>query len=134
MIEGASLSNRTDESLRQRVDQLTAMTRINRELNTTLEWKYLLQVVYDESLRIAHADCGSMLFSLTDRDLMAMPKVIFHLGDEPSEALLPIERGSGKMERRSWWRISPRASMNRLTKAFALHWSCRLPIRKNLPV
>ncbi len=34
VIEGASLSNRTDESLRQRVDQLTAMMHISRELNT----------------------------------------------------------------------------------------------------
>ena len=91
VVEGASLSNRTDESLRQRVDQLTAITRISRELDTSLDWKYLLQVVYDESLRLTHADCGTILlfeFDNTDKE----PKVILHLGDEPVEALLPIER------------------------------------------
>ena len=59
-IEGASLSNQTDESLRTRVDQLTAMMNISRELNTALEWKYILQVVYDESLRVSKADCGTV--------------------------------------------------------------------------
>ncbi len=61
VIEGASLSDKTDEGLRARVDQLTAMMHISREMNTALEWKYILQVVYDESLRVAHADCGTVL-------------------------------------------------------------------------
>jgi PAS domain S-box-containing protein len=90
-VEGASLSNQTDEGLRRRVDQLTAMTRISRELNTTVEWKYLLQVVYDESLRTTRADCGTiLLFDLGDESV-SEPHVMFHLGDEPERELLPIE-------------------------------------------
>ena len=67
VIEGVSINNRTDESLRQRVDQLTMLMHISRELNTTQEWKYLLQVVYDESLRISHADCGTILLFEPDK-------------------------------------------------------------------
>ncbi|MRR31257.1 GAF domain-containing protein, partial [bacterium] len=92
-VEGASLSTQTDEGLRRRVDQLTAMTRISRELNTTLEWKYLLQVVYDESLRTTRADCGAILLLDLDEDGSGAPKVMFRLGDEQPEAdLLPIEQ------------------------------------------
>ncbi len=98
VVEGASLSTRTDESLRQRVDQLTALVHISRELNTAMDWKYLLQVVYDESLRVSHADCGTILLFAPDESA-GEPKVIYHLGDERADVLLPIERavlGSGE--------------------------------------
>jgi PAS domain S-box-containing protein len=91
VVDGASITKRTDESLRERVDQLTVLMHINRELNTTLEWKYLLQVVYDESLRISHADCGTILLFEWD-GASPEPKVIHHLGDEPGAALTPLER------------------------------------------
>jgi PAS domain S-box-containing protein len=91
VVEGASLSTRTDESLRQRVDQLTAMTRINRELNSILDQKYLLQVVYDESLRLAHADCGKVLL-FGSNGSKREPKVVIHLGDDAAGGLLPVER------------------------------------------
>ncbi len=91
VIEGVSISNRTDESLRQRVDQLTAIMHISRDLNTAQDWKYLLQVVYDESLRISHADCGTILLFESDKSTK-LPKVIAHLGDEPGKTLLPMER------------------------------------------
>jgi PAS domain S-box-containing protein len=90
VIEGASISDQTDESLRQRVDQLTAITRITRELNTSQDWKYILQVLYDESLRMTGADCGTLLV-LEAGKLNEASKPTFHLGDEPGESLLPIE-------------------------------------------
>jgi GAF domain-containing protein/nitrogen-specific signal transduction histidine kinase len=91
VVEGASLSNRTDESLRQRVDELTAMVHISRELNTAMDWKYLLQVVYDESLRVSHADCGTILLFAKDKSA-GEAQVVFHLGEEPGGTLLPIEQ------------------------------------------
>jgi GAF domain-containing protein/sensor histidine kinase regulating citrate/malate metabolism len=91
VVEGASLSNRTDESLRQRVEELTALVHISRELNTAMDWKYLLQVVYDESLRVSHADCGTILLFGLDKSA-SEPKVVFHLGEEPGGTLLPIEQ------------------------------------------
>jgi PAS domain S-box-containing protein len=91
-VEGASLSSQTDESLRRRVDQLTAMTRIGRELNTTLDWQYLLQVVYDEGLRTTRADCGTILLFDMSAPQQEEPRVVFHLGDEPGEERTVLER------------------------------------------
>ncbi|MGB8215573.1 MAG: GAF domain-containing protein [Anaerolineales bacterium] len=91
VVEGASLSNLTDESMRQQVDHLVELTHISRELHTTMEWKHLLQLVYDESLRVSHADCGTILLFELDKSAKE-PKTIFHMGDEPDQALYPIER------------------------------------------
>ena len=60
-IEQTTLSSQTDESLRERVEQMTTLTRLGRELNNTLDLKTLLQLIYDEALRVTHADCGSIL-------------------------------------------------------------------------
>ena len=91
VVEGASLSSLTDESLRQRVDRLTTIMHVSREMNTALDWKYVLQVVYDESLRVSGADCGSVF--LFDQDSPGLvPGVSFHLGHDPVADLLPIER------------------------------------------
>lgn len=90
-IEGASLSNQTDENLHQRVDQLVAMMRLSRELNLTGDWKYLLQIVYDESMRLARADCGTVLL-LDPDELISEPRSMFSLGDEPGAEFMPIEQ------------------------------------------
>jgi PAS domain S-box-containing protein len=91
IIEGAYLSSQTDADLRRRVDHLTAMTRITRDLNTTLDPKYLLQVVYDESLRTAQADCGSVLLFDSQAATGAERKVLLHLGEEPMPGLSALE-------------------------------------------
>ncbi len=95
-VERASLYTQTDESLRRRVEQLTSITRISRELNTTLELQHLLQRVYDEVLHTTLADCGSiLLFELKQAENEALPNptpnVILHLGDSPASALHPME-------------------------------------------
>lgn len=92
LMERVALSGQTDEMLRRRVDQLTAMTRISRELSTTMEWKYLLQVVYDEALRTTRADCGVLLHFDLESGSQSAPRVVFHLGDSPASSLLPIEQ------------------------------------------
>jgi Lhr-like helicase len=51
----------SDSLVRQRVDQLTSLTRISRELSTTLEPEQLLKRVYDEVLLATNADCGRIL-------------------------------------------------------------------------
>ena len=60
-LESARLVSQTDENLRARVDQLTAVMRVSRELNASLDVKKLLELVHDESLRTTHADCGTIL-------------------------------------------------------------------------
>ena len=50
-IEQSTLSSQTDESLRQRIDQLTALTRTSREITNTLDLNTVMRRVYDELLR-----------------------------------------------------------------------------------
>ncbi len=80
-IERARLYTQTDESLRRRVAQLLALTRISRELNTTLDLQRVLGLVYDEILKTTHAPCGSII--LLDRNSQpgAPQAVAFALGD-----------------------------------------------------
>ncbi|WP_299025310.1 GAF domain-containing protein [uncultured Thermanaerothrix sp.] len=61
VVEQASLAAQTDETLRQRLEQLTALNRITRELSTSLDLEHLMQIVYEEALRITRAECGSLL-------------------------------------------------------------------------
>ena len=60
-LESTRLISQTDVDLRTRVEQLTAMMRISRELSASLDVKQLLEVVHDESLNTTHADCGTVL-------------------------------------------------------------------------
>jgi GAF domain-containing protein/anti-sigma regulatory factor (Ser/Thr protein kinase) len=70
-IDSSSNSNLTDEILRQRVEQLTAIARVSRELNSMTDLSSLLAVIQNESLRITRADCGSIL--LFDMDVLSDP-------------------------------------------------------------
>ncbi|HLO29760.1 MAG TPA: GAF domain-containing protein [Anaerolineales bacterium] len=60
-IEEATRSTQTDESLRRRVEQLTSIARVSRELNSMVDLKSLLEVIHDETLRTTHAECGAIL-------------------------------------------------------------------------
>ncbi len=93
-IERSSLASQTDVDLRKRVDQLTALTRISRELNTTINLEHLLQRVYEEALQTTNADCGTiLLFDLVDaQGQQKTPSVLTHFGEEPdSEERHPLE-------------------------------------------
>ncbi len=48
-IEQSILTSQTDQNLRQRVEQMTAVTRVSRELNRTLDLDHLLQRIYAEN-------------------------------------------------------------------------------------
>ncbi len=78
-VEGASLLHQTDESLRRRVDQLMAVTRVTRELNSTLDLDRLLEVIHTESLRTTRAGCGTLLL-LDPASGPQDPRVVYSLG------------------------------------------------------
>lgn len=91
VAEQAFLRGQTDESLRRRVEQLTAINRISRELSTSLDLNYLLNLVYDEALRTTRADCGTiLLFELEENQQRNL--VRFFVGDMPDTELSPLER------------------------------------------
>ena len=61
VVEQARLFQQTDESLRRRIDQLTALTRINREVSVSLDINHLLRLIHQEALRTTRADSGTIL-------------------------------------------------------------------------
>lgn len=90
-IEDAMRSTQTDESLRRRVDQLTSIARVSRELNALGDIKSLLEVVRDESLRVTRADCGAIL--LFDTKVSSkQPPVTTSVGCQLPDGLSPIDR------------------------------------------
>lgn len=60
-VEQMALRSQTDESLQRRLEQLTAITRLNRELNGFSRLSDLIQRVYTEALHLTRADCGLLL-------------------------------------------------------------------------
>jgi PAS domain S-box-containing protein len=82
-IEREQLFSATDTSLRRRVDQLTSLTRVARELNTSIDLTYQLRLIYDESLRVTDADCGRI--ALLDPERGENPlRPLLLLGEELS--------------------------------------------------
>ncbi|GAB4503924.1 MAG: hypothetical protein Fur0043_09170 [Anaerolineales bacterium] len=99
-LENARLLKQTDEHLRARIEQLTALMRINRELTASLNLQEVLQVVHDESLRITHAECGTIVLFDTPVD-DSLATIQFSLGcpvDDTLQRLLS-EVGASKESR-----------------------------------
>jgi len=72
-VESAGLLAQTDDSLRRRVDQLSALVQISRELGASLDVKHLLQVTHDEGLRAVQANCASIiLFEQSSQQIQQM--------------------------------------------------------------
>ena len=71
------LSAQSDASLRRRVQQLTALTRIGQALSNSLDLKPVLELVYEEMLHTTQADCGTIL--LFDLNRPASNRVILSL-------------------------------------------------------
>ena len=83
-VESAGLLVQTDTYLRRRVDQLSVITRVNRELNASLDIKHLLQILQKESMSIAQAECASVVLFEPSTNALN-PTVQLTLGcDHPS--------------------------------------------------
>ena len=93
VVEQSFLRSQTDESLRRRIEQMTAINRIGRELSTSLDLNYLLQLVYTEALRTTGADCGTiLLFNLEVVPEDDLPQVRFYMGDDPGSVMSAMIR------------------------------------------
>jgi GAF domain-containing protein len=90
-IERSSLASQTDVDLRKRVDQLTALTRISRELYSSTDLNHLLQGVYEEAIQTTNADCGAILLFSLAQDPAEIPQVMLHFGEEPGDTRHPLE-------------------------------------------
>ena len=90
-IEQVYLEAQTDESLRRQVEQLTALTRISRVMSTILDLDYILQLLYDEALRLTRSDCGSIVLFEREFTKMAEPVIRTAVGETLERSLLPVE-------------------------------------------
>jgi GAF domain-containing protein len=75
-LERARLYASTDQKLQHRVEQLTALTRVSREINQSLALEHLLDLVLDEVKHLTRADCGSIV-------LLAGPRQVERRVGEP---------------------------------------------------
>jgi len=82
VVEQSYLVTQTDESLRRRVEQLTALMRISRELSTSLDLESILRLVLEEALRTAHAHAGGVLLFDLERGPEA-DTVLYAVGEPP---------------------------------------------------
>lgn len=57
-IENARLFTQTDQALAARVEELSVMQRIDRELNATLDYKQVMEITLDWAVRMTGADVG----------------------------------------------------------------------------
>ncbi|MBE9508519.1 MAG: GAF domain-containing protein, partial [Chloroflexi bacterium] len=57
-IENARLFTQTDQALADRVEELSMMQRIDRELNATLDYQRVMETMLDWALRMTGADVG----------------------------------------------------------------------------
>ena len=90
-IDDASRATLTDETLRRRVEQLTSIARVSRELNSMTDLHSLLDVVYNESLRTTRADCGTILLFDTDASSDPLP-VSLAIGCPFPETMSALEK------------------------------------------
>jgi PAS domain S-box-containing protein len=91
-IEQSTLLTQTDESLRRRVGQLTALTRISREFNSTLELEQLLKRVYEQLLLTTQADCGGIILFNGWTKGEGVPQISIQVGDHHSDKLSEMEQ------------------------------------------
>lgn len=90
-VESEGLLAQTDDSLRRRVDQLSAVARVSRELGASLDIPHLLQVIHDEGLRSVRSDCASIIL-LHDDSTPSDPRIAQTIGCEDAHELSPLEQ------------------------------------------
>lgn len=93
-LERAQLYAQTDESLQRRVEHLTALSRVSRELNSTLNLHHLVQRVYDEAMRATAASGGKIvLFDVEAANGSGARHILLNLGqvETEHEALSALE-------------------------------------------
>jgi len=60
-IENARLYAQTDEELRRRVEALSGLQRVSREINATLDLGHILRLVLEEAMRLSQATRGAIV-------------------------------------------------------------------------
>jgi PAS domain S-box-containing protein len=90
-IESAGLLAQTDDSLRRRVDQLSSITRVSRELGASLDIQHMLQVIHNEGMRAIRSDCASVILFDQDSSSLTNPLIAKAVGCEETGKLSALE-------------------------------------------
>jgi GAF domain-containing protein/nitrogen-specific signal transduction histidine kinase len=90
-VERAQLAVHSDLELRQQVETLTALTRVNRELMVAANRRQVLRLVLDEALRLTLADGGTVMFWMPGHDTPGDFRIEHQLGRPHDPALTPLE-------------------------------------------
>lgn len=91
VVEQSFLAAQTDERLRQRVNQLTTLTRLARQLSAASDVKIILQIVFDELLKCTGAQRGVIqIFDPAGLD-DGQFSTLYFAGDLPAESLSDAE-------------------------------------------
>jgi len=91
-VESASLLAQTDDTLRQRVERLSTIVRVSRELDASFEIKHLLQIIHAEILRTVKTNCLSILLFEENSANPANPAAQLFIGCETRRALTSLEQ------------------------------------------
>jgi len=89
-LEDSIRASSTDETLRRRVELLTSIARVSRELNAMVDVNALLEIVRNESLRTTRADCGTILLFDTTASSNP-PPVMLSIGCSHTETFSTLE-------------------------------------------
>ncbi|MCK4470163.1 MAG: GAF domain-containing protein, partial [Anaerolineae bacterium] len=98
-IENARLFTQTDQALAARVEELSMMQRIDRELNATLDYDQVMGLTLDWSLRTTGADIGLVAAIVETEDGLRGLRFLANRGypeelvSTRDEELWPLERG-----------------------------------------
>ncbi len=89
-LEDATRATTTDETLQRRVEHLTTITRVSRELNSSVDVNSLLEIVRAESLQTTRAECGTIL--LFDMSASSNPPLVtLSIGCQHAVSFSPSE-------------------------------------------
>ncbi len=91
-LENARLYTLTDQQLAARVDELSAMQRIDRELNASLDIQHAMRITLDWAMRQSGADSG-LVGSIEDGGVQIMADQGYGQEiDEYRESVLPLDQ------------------------------------------
>jgi len=81
-LENARLYSLTDEKLKARVEQLTALQRISRELTATLDLGYILNMLLEQAIRATGATHGNVVLIGHDTERLELRVAKGYSGEE----------------------------------------------------
>ncbi len=97
-IENARLFTQTDQALAERVQELSMMQRIDRELNATLQYDRVMEIALDWALEMTGADVGFLAMMVESEEGERGLRLLVNRG-YPEEALGPYREQNWPLDR-----------------------------------